>query len=107
VHSLLGLAPCLVLLTAGQGLVTPTLASVVAAAAPEGERGRVLGVQQSTGGLGRVVGPALGGLAFGRLAVWAPYAGGALVLAAAVGLLVGTPVVDTAAPGRRSASMLP
>jgi multidrug resistance protein len=87
VHSLIGLVPCLVLLTAGQGLVTPTLSSAVAGQAPGRDRGRVLGVQQSVGGLARVVGPVLGGLAFGRLGVWVPYGAGAVVLLGAVTLL--------------------
>ena len=43
VHSLLLLAPCLVLLTAGQGLITPTLSSAVAGQAPPGERGQRVG----------------------------------------------------------------
>jgi DHA1 family tetracycline resistance protein-like MFS transporter len=87
VHSLVALAPSLVLLAAGQGLITPTLASAVAEAAPPAERGRVLGVQQSVGGLARVGGPILGGVAFGHLGPWVPYAGGAAVLVAALGLL--------------------
>lgn len=88
VHTLAELAPCLVLLTVGQGLITPTIASAVAGAAPPAERGRVLGVQQSAGGLARVVGPVLGGVLFGHLGVWVPYAGGAAVLMAALMLLV-------------------
>ncbi|HWW52506.1 MAG TPA: MFS transporter [Acidimicrobiales bacterium] len=87
VHSLVGLVPSLLLLTAGQGLVTPTLSSAVAGQAPRRDRGRVLGVQQSVGGLARVVGPVLGGLAFGRLGVWVPYGAGAVVLVGAVTLL--------------------
>jgi MFS family permease len=100
VHSLVGLVPSLLLLTAGQGLVTPTLSSAVAGQAPRRDRGRVLGVQQSVGGLARVVGPVLGGLAFGRLGVWVPYGAGAVVLVGAVTLLaVG------ARPGERVGSV--
>ena len=91
VHSLVALVPSLLLLTAGQGLITPTLTSAVAGQAPPGERGRLLGVQQSVGGLARVVGPLIGGVAFGRLGVWVPYAGGAVVLVGALALLVGAP----------------
>jgi MFS family permease len=91
VHSLLALAPCLLLLTAGQGLITPTLSSAVAGQAGPDERGRVLGVQQSAGGVARVVGPLLGGAAFGHLGVWVPYAGGAAVLIVALALCVSAP----------------
>jgi MFS family permease len=57
------LPPGLVLLAVGQGLLTPTLASAVAGMAPD-RAGVALGVQQSAGGLARVVGPILGGALF-------------------------------------------
>ena len=91
VRSLGALVPSLVLLTTGQGLITPTLTSAVVGQAPAGERGRLLGVQQSVGGLARVVGPVIGGVAFGRLGVWVPYAGGAALLLGASALLAGVP----------------
>jgi len=91
VHSLVALAPALLALTAGQGLITPTLSSAVAGAAPLDQRGRLLGLQQSVSGLARVVGPALGGVAFGRLGVWVPYAGGAALLLFAISLLQAVP----------------
>lgn len=91
VHSRWALAPSLVLLTAGQGLVTPTLSSTVAGQVEADDRGRVLGVQQSAGGLARVVGPALGGLAFGRLGTWTPFAGAAGLVAVAAVLLARMP----------------
>ena len=83
VHARWELAPALVLLTAGQGLVTPTLSATVAGRVGADDRGRILGVQQSAGGLARVVGPAVGGLAFGRIGIWTPYAGGAALVALA------------------------
>jgi MFS transporter, DHA1 family, tetracycline resistance protein len=110
VHSRWWLAPSLILLTAGQGLVTPTLSSTVAGQVGHRDRGTVLGVQQSAGGLARVIGPAIGGLVFGHLGVGLPYAGGAvLVAAAAVGLalsprpepVAGEPTPDDDAPRER------
>jgi len=84
VHSWVLLIPALVLLTAGQGLVTPTLSSLVAGLAGRGRRGGALGAQQAAGGLGRVLGPAAGGLLFQRVGVPAPFvAGGVLTLLAA------------------------
>ncbi len=87
VHSWAVLAPALLLLTIGQGLVTPTLASTVVAKVGEDRRGAALGAQQSAGGLARVVGPVLGGVAFERLGLGAPYLGGVLLVAMAVAVL--------------------
>ena len=91
VHHRWALAPSLVLLCAGQGLVTPTLSSAVAGQVDARDRGQVLGVAQSAGGLARVIGPALGGVAFGRLGVWTPYTGGAVLVAVAAVVLASAP----------------
>ena len=76
----------LALLIVGQGIVAPTLSSLIAASAPTERRGQVLGVQQSAGGLARSIGPALAGFLFGR-SIPSPYVVGA-VLAALALLLV-------------------
>jgi len=91
VHSRWWLAPSLILLTAGEGLITPTLASTVAGQVEPRERGEVLGVQQSAGGLARVIGPSLGGVAFGAFGAGMPYAAGAVVVAVAAGGLALAP----------------
>jgi len=96
VHSRWWLAPSLVLLTAGEGLITPTLASTVAGQVEPRERGEVLGVQQSAGGLARVIGPSLGGVAFGAFGPGMPYAAGAVVVAVAAG---GLALAPRPAPG--------
>jgi MFS family permease len=80
----------------GQGLVTPTLASVVAGRVPDDQRGAALGAQQSAGGLARIVGPVLGGLAFERIGVGAPYVGGVVLLGLAAAMV-------TTAAGREAA----
>ncbi|MEX1004561.1 MAG: MFS transporter [Acidimicrobiia bacterium] len=69
--SWLTLPPGLALLALGQGLLTPTLSSAVAGMAPE-RAGVALGVQQSAGGLARVVGPVIGGALFAA-AIPLPY----------------------------------
>jgi MFS family permease len=81
-------APALVALTVGQGFVQTTMVTIVAGVAPPGERGVVLGAQQSAGGLARVVGPALGGALLGAAASGVPYLVGAALslLAAAVAM---------------------
>lgn len=87
VGSWLALAPALVLLTTGQGLVTPTLSATVAGRVSDDRRGEALGAQQSAGGLARVVGPVAGGFAFEHLGVGAPYLGGVVLLLVGVVLL--------------------
>ena len=89
VHSWWALVPAVAALVLGQGLATPSLTASVAAAAPEGRRGGVLGIQQSAGGLARVVGPIAGGLAFEHLGVPVPYLGGAALMLFCAALVSG------------------
>lgn len=81
-----GLILSLVILTIGQGLLTPTLSSAIAGLAGN-STGSWLGWQQAAGGLGRVVGP----LAAGALFQWAgaswPYVVGSVLALAALALL--------------------
>jgi MFS family permease len=109
VHSWAVLAPALVLLTTGQGLVTPTLSATVAGRVSDDRRGEALGAQQSAGGLARVIGPVAGGFAFEHLGVSAPYLGGVVLLIVGVLLLSSRPAEArperpaTAAPPRPGA----
>ncbi len=63
--SLLGIA-------IGNGLVNPSLSSLVSKAAPEENRGMIMGIYQSAGSMARVVGPLLAGLLFDRLSPETP-----------------------------------
>jgi multidrug resistance protein len=81
VRSWVALAPALLALTVGQGLVQTTMSSTLAGRADPARRGEVLGAQQSAGGLARVVGPVLGGVLFERIGPGAPYVVGAAVMA--------------------------
>ena len=101
VSSFVALVPALGLLVLGQGLVSPTLSSVLAGRVGADRRGGVLGVQQAAGGLARVVGPLLGGFAFQQLGVPVPYIAGAglMVLAACIPVPADPPApVPPAAP---------
>lgn len=80
-----GLIAGLALLSVGQGLLTPTLSSAVAGASGD-SAGAALGLQQSAGGLARVVGPAAGGTLF-AVATPAPYIAAAVLAAAAYPLI--------------------
>lgn len=75
-------------LVVGQGLITPTLSSVVAGRVRAERRGSALGVQQSAGGLARIVGPALGGALFQHVSVRSPYLVGAALMGVAVVLVL-------------------
>ena len=89
------LVPALALLCFGQGVVTPTLSSVVAGRSGRTSRGHALGLQQAAGGLARVAGPALGGALFEHVSPAAPYYIGAALVTAAiagVGRAAGEPV---------------
>ena len=78
------LVPALVALTVGQGLAVPALTSVVAGRADPARRAAALGLQQSAGGLARVVGPVVGGVAFQHVGVPAPYVLGAGIMVVCV-----------------------
>jgi MFS family permease len=91
VHSWGLLVPALGLLTIGQGLITPTLASMVAGRVGARRLGQGLGFQQAAGGLARVAGPLAGGLAFQHIAPSAPYLAGAVVVLLAFVVLTTLP----------------
>jgi len=67
----LGLA--IPLIPIGTALVFPATSSLVSARAPEDETGLMLGVQQSFGGVARLVGPLWAGLAFEKLGIQSPF----------------------------------
>ncbi len=81
-----GLIVSLLLLTVGQGLLTPTLSSAVAGRAGR-QRGQWLGWQQSAGGLARVIGPILAGSLFEFSGIGVPYAVGAVLALVALTLV--------------------
>jgi MFS family permease len=81
------LVPALALLVLGQGLVMPTMSSAAAGRVPGDRRGQALGLQQSAGGLARVVGPAGAGLLFGHVGVAVPFLVGASLVGAALVLV--------------------
>lgn len=82
-HSWALLVPALLCLIVGQGLVTPTLSSLLAGRVGADRRGGVLGVQQAAGGLARVVGPLAAGAAFQHVGTPAPYLAGAALMGVA------------------------
>ncbi|RKG85322.1 MFS transporter [Corallococcus sp. CA049B] len=61
--------------------VVGVLSALVSLHAPMERQGAVLGAYQASGSLGRIIGPALGGLLFTRLGPTAPYGTGAVLVA--------------------------
>lgn len=82
------------ILALGNGLSQPGISAYVSNRAEKHEQGSVLGVSQSAASLGRVFGPALGGLLYGSLGMRAPY------IAAAIGMTVATLIAFTLARSR-------
>ena len=79
-----GLAVALLWLVLGQGLFGPTLSAATVETVGADARGAALGVQQSAGAMGRIIGPLVAGVLFGRVATGAPYLVGALLAASAI-----------------------
>ncbi len=66
----------------GNSLVTPAVTAVISMRTGEGEQGIAMGVTQSMGSLGRILGPPFGGLTYARINFMFPFlaaSGGALV----------------------------
>jgi multidrug resistance protein len=74
----------LALMVVGAGIASPSLTTLVANSAPESKRGEVLGFQQSSNALARVIGPPLAGLAFDHIGIGAPFTLGAGVYLVAI-----------------------
>ncbi len=73
---LIGLLP----LTFGHGVSNPSLASLISRTANAADQGGVLGVSQSMASLGRILGPAWGGLIYDQLGFEYPYLTGGLFM---------------------------
>jgi MFS family permease len=70
-------------LSAGQGLMHPSLTSLLSRSADAAEQGAVLGVAQSLSSLARIVGPVWGGVLYGTVGPAAPYVSVGVIMAVA------------------------
>jgi MFS family permease len=85
------LAAACVLIAGGSGLVSPSVSSYVSRRAGPDTQGLMLGTLQSLSALGRVLGPAAGGLLYQVISPGAPYFVGAVGMLLASGLAMGLP----------------
>ncbi|MBM3565785.1 MAG: MFS transporter [Alphaproteobacteria bacterium] len=78
------LIPAMLLAGTGFSLLSPALNSLISFEAAETERGVIMGLSRSAATLGRVLGPAWGGVVFGMIGKDAPYVLGAVLMLAYV-----------------------
>jgi len=83
-HSVSLLALAITLMPIGTALLFPATTALVTHEAPDRERGQVLGVQQTFGGIARVIAPIWATAAFQGLGVEVPF----YIAAAVVGVVV-------------------
>ena len=79
------------LIVIGVCMSGPSLSSLISQHAAVHERGRLLGVSQSSAGLGRIMGPALSGAAFAGFGADSPFYIGAIVMIVMFTLSMGIP----------------
>lgn len=67
------MALAMTLLSLGNGLSNPSILGSISLLTDSKEQGSALGVTQSMASLGRIIGPALGGAIYARIAITAPF----------------------------------
>lgn len=77
-----GMFPAAVVLAIGTGLTSPSLMSLLSQSSPPNIQGSVLGLGQSAGSLGRVLGPSVSGLLFQTNVEFPSMIGGTIILGA-------------------------
>ena len=91
-----GIMAGLGLIVAGVSVCGPSLSSLISQRARAHERGTLMGISQSSAGLGRILGPALSGSIFAGLGQDWPFLLGAAVMCAAAALAIGLALRDRA-----------
>ena len=71
--TILGTVAMMSFIPMGTALLFPNVSALVSHRAPRGELGQVMGVQQSFGGMARVLGPVWATLVFDRVGITAPF----------------------------------
>ena len=86
-QELVALLAVLGVLSAGNGLLNPSLATLVSSSAGAEKQGTAFGVTQGAGSLGRTVGPPVAAALY-AVADWSPFVIGAVVVLPVIGLLI-------------------
>jgi MFS family permease len=87
--SLIGLAAATALLPVGMALTFPCVTALLSKVVPKDERGMYMGLQQTFGGVARLVAPLAYGLAFDHLGQGAPFWLAGTIVFATLGLRAG------------------
>jgi MFS family permease len=87
-RELVALLAVLGLLSFGNGLLNPSLATLVSASASGDRQGTAFGVTQGAGSLGRTVGPPTAAALY-ALVYWSPFVAGAVLVLPVIALLAG------------------
>ena len=77
------------LIALGNGLVTPTVMAFISQRSGDREQGTAMGVTQSLGSLGRIMGPPYGGISYARVNFTFPFVSAAAMALAALALFRG------------------
>ncbi len=84
----------LAITSVGMGLFSPSMNALTSRQASEADRGTVMGLAQSSGSVGRILGPVCAGGLYVAVAPAAPFVAGAILMALCIFLIAGA----TAAP---------
>jgi MFS family permease len=91
-------------LAVGNGLTQPSVAAYVSKRADPAAQGATLGTNQAAAALGRVLGPAFGGLVYGAIGPRSPYAAAAIGMAVALGVTAAMSEEERVPPSRQGAT---
>ena len=89
------------LLSLGNGLLNPSLATLVSQGASAETQGNAFGVTQGAGSLGRTIGPPIAAALY-SVVYWSPFVGGAITVLPVIGLLLAVVRRDTGAGASES-----
>jgi DHA1 family tetracycline resistance protein-like MFS transporter len=93
------------ILSAGDGMVTPTLSALLSFASPEGAQGETLGFAQGIAGMGRVIGPLIAGTIYALGGPGTPFLLGAgLVVLATLLAIPALPTPHVKSPAKEESN---
>jgi MFS family permease len=79
----------LAITSVGMGLFSPSMNALTSRQATEADRGTVMGLAQSSGSVGRILGPVCAGGLYVAVAPAAPFVAGAILMALCIFLIAG------------------